>query len=317
MGIPRGLLYYDYVSLWKTFFEELGVDVIVSDKSNKKILTDGVSKCIDDACLPVKLFHGQVMNLKDRVDYIFIPKIISVEKKTYQCPKILGIPSMVKHSVKDLPEIIDIEVNLRKQLYKAAILKLGGKFTHNISKIRKAYNNGLVDLKRYEDKFQNKMLSHAMDANISNYNHSTKIMLAGHSYNIYDEYLNMGLINKLSKEKVHIITPEMLSQHKDEYINQVKRKIFWSAGSKIVGTCFYAIEKNLVDGIIYLSSFGCGLDSIIIDIIQRKCIRSKVPFTVLVIDEHSGEAGFNTRLEAFLDMLEWRKNYENNISTHG
>ncbi|WDV44472.1 acyl-CoA dehydratase activase-related protein [Clostridiaceae bacterium M8S5] len=317
IGIPKGLLYYDYIAVWKDFFEELGQEVIISDDSNKKILTDGVSKCIDDACLPVKLYHGHVLNLKDKVDYIFIPKIISVEKKTYQCPKILGLPAMIKQSIEGLPEILDTEINLRNRSYKTSIFELGLKFTKNIAKIKRAYNKGLQSLCDYESSFKNRSISHAIKKTINNSKGISTIMLAGHSYNLFDEVINLNLIQKLNKSNVQIITPQMLDKHTNDYLHQVKRKIFWSVGKQIVGTCFYAVENKMIDGMIYISSFGCGLDSIIIDIVSRKCERNNVPFTVLVVDEHSGEAGFNTRLEAFLDMIHWRKKDEDNISTHG
>lgn len=38
---------------------------------------------------------------------------------------------------------------------------------------------------------------------------------------------------------------------------------------------------------------------------------------ILKVDEHTGEAGLDTRVEAFVDMLERRVYSENNISTHG
>ena len=41
------------------------------------------------------------------------------------------------------------------------------------------------------------------------------------------------------------------------------------------------------------------------------------PYMVITLDEHSGEAGLITRLEAFLDMVERRKVHEGNLSTHG
>ena len=52
---------------------------------------------------------------------------------------------------------------------------------------------------------------------------------------------------------------------------------------------------------IYVMSFGCGIDSFVCDLIERKMRReTDIPFIVLTLDEHSGEAGMNTRLEAFL-----------------
>ncbi len=42
-----------------------------------------------------------------------------------------------------------------------------------------------------------------------------------------------------------------------------------------------------------------------------------MPFIVLTIDEHSGEAGMDTRIEVFIDMIRWRSKSESNISAHG
>ena len=55
VGIPRVLLYYYYYPLWKTFFEGLGAQVILSSPSTKGILTDGLRFAVDEICLPVKL----------------------------------------------------------------------------------------------------------------------------------------------------------------------------------------------------------------------------------------------------------------------
>jgi predicted nucleotide-binding protein (sugar kinase/HSP70/actin superfamily) len=60
------------------------------------------------------------------------------------------------------------------------------------------------------------------------------------------------------------------------------------------------------------------VDSFVCDMIERRIRRlSSIPFTVLTIDEHSGEAGMDTRLEAFIDMIRWRKKDEGNIPTYG
>ena len=88
----------------------------------------------------------------------------------------------------------------------------------------------------------------------------------------------------------------------------------WAQNS---GKRFYLIEKKAIKGIIYISAFGCGLDSVLMDLVERKAKEHKIPFTLITIDEQTGEAGVNTRIEAFLDMLEWRDNHEDNISTYG
>lgn len=115
VGIPRALLFYYYFPMWNGFFKALGVEVILSRNTTKGILDKGVRQSVDDACLPVKLFFGHVLDLKDRVDYLFIPRMVSVERKEYICPKFLGLPDMIRYNVPDLPPIIDITVNMSRR----------------------------------------------------------------------------------------------------------------------------------------------------------------------------------------------------------
>ena len=63
IGIPRALVYYYYFPQWKTFFEELGYKVVISDKTSRKIIDQGIKVTLNDACVPIKLFHGHVIDL--------------------------------------------------------------------------------------------------------------------------------------------------------------------------------------------------------------------------------------------------------------
>ncbi len=328
IGIPQSLFYYDYLPLWKEFFSELGAEVIVSSRTNKSILNHGVSNCVDEACLPVKVYHGHVIDLRDKVDYIFMPKIISTHKREYGCPKYLGLPEMVQNSVSNLPPCIDVNVNLIKSNsgLMDAVIETGKYITPNISKIKKAYK---VAAKHYENykRLINKGVI-PIEA-IKSYNNAAKaigpvnnngpiFMLVGHPYNLYDEYINMNLIKKLWSYGVRIVTSEMIDTEKvDFYSDKLPKRMFWSYGKRIIGSSFYMINENEVDGIIYVSSFGCGVDSILIDLVQREAREKGIPFTLLTIDEHTGEAGINTRIEAFMDMINRRNRNENYISTHG
>ena len=92
----------------------------------------------------------------------------------------------------------------------------------------------------------------------------------------------------------------------DQLINKESDKLFkrpfWTFARRNYGSSIYLAENGLIDGIVYISSFACGIDSIVIDMIKEKL--PSFPILILKIDEHTGEAGFNTRIEAFSDMLE-------------
>ena len=140
VGIPRALFYYQYYPLWKVFLKNL-VRKWYCLTTQQKIMDDGVKLTVDQACLPVKLFHGHVLNIKDKVDYLFIPRLTSVSKNEYICPKFGGLPDMVRNTIKDIPQIIDTEINLRKSDKKAleAVLEIGKFFTQDVRRIKNAY----------------------------------------------------------------------------------------------------------------------------------------------------------------------------------
>lgn len=331
VGIPRGLFYYQYYPLWKSFFKELGVETVISDRTTKKILDDGVKSCVDEACLPVKLFHGHVLDLRDKVDYIFIPRFTSIYRNEYICPEFGGLPDMIRHTLTGLPQIIDTEVDLRKSeknAFKAA-LDTGSYFTEDRCMIRGAYKKALEEYRQYRMRVksgdalsEHSGLHEESKDETCSYNlggDGLRIAVIGHTYNLYDSHINMGLLGKLRNRGIDIITPDMIDS---SVINQnaacLKKRMFWSFGRKAVGGAFHILERGDVDGIIYLMSFGCGVDSFVCDLVERNIRRkSNMPFIILTLDEHSGEAGLDTRLEAFIDMLKWRKMDETYLPTHG
>ncbi|NLJ78131.1 MAG: hypothetical protein GX329_02095 [Tissierellia bacterium] len=318
VGIPRGMFYYDYHILWEDFFNNLGGETILSPRTNKDVLNKGVHACVDEACLPVKVFHGHVDYLKDKVDYIFIPRFISIYRKEYCCPKHLGLPDMVRHSMDGLPQIIDPKVDLKKsnRSLREAIIYTGRYFTKSSRNILRAFDQA-------QDRFQEHIHAihhgsipiHGIDFDTD---HPLQILLLGHSYNTYDQYINMGIANKLKAKGVGVITAEMLDTATTRYYaSKLSKRMFWTHGQKIIGGAFALMDEEFIDGTVYISSFGCGMDSVLMELIERRAKEYQIPFMILTIDEQTGEAGINTRIEAFLDMLEWRNRDEDNISTYG
>lgn len=325
VGIPSALLFYDYYPLWITFFEKLGAEVIVSQKTNKEIVDMGVRSTVDEACLPVKVFHGHVLDLKDKVDFIFVPRIVSVSKNEYICPKFCGLPEMIKYSIKELPQFIDTTIDFRKskKSLNKTVVEIGSYITRDLRKIRRAYEYAMEEYNKYKALIKQDFLpidilknNHTKESDL--FSNGRSVLLLGHPYNIYDDYISMEIVQKLRNHNLMVLTCDSFSS---EVINEkaatLDKKMFWSFGRKILGTVLNAMEDNEICGIIYLSSFGCGLDSVIGEIVERKIRRtSNKPFTLLTIDEHTGEAGVDTRIEAFVDMIKWREEHENNLSTH-
>ena len=321
IGIPQALLYYEYFPLWKNFLEGLGAEVIISGPTTKEMLDLGVKSAISEICFPVKVFYGHVMSLKDRVDYLFIPRMVCVEKGTYFCPKFLGLPDMVKSSLSSLPPLIEPTIDIRKSTtnFKNTFLEVGKLITNNSKKIYQSFYEAQKSLQSHlqlkENELAPEIISEQYNKKLPqrNLKKSLDIALLGHSYLIYDYFINLNLISKLKKANVNILTAEMVKKRDIErQLKKLYKPLFWTLSKKAVGSAFYFLEKK-IDGIIHLTSFECGEDSIIGEIIHQESKKyPSVAYTEFVFDEHTGEIGIDTRTEAFLDMIVRRKRYESN-----
>jgi predicted nucleotide-binding protein (sugar kinase/HSP70/actin superfamily) len=144
VGIPHGLFYYYYYPLWKTFFTDLGANVISSSASNRLTLDQGIKLAVDETCMPIKIYFGHVQELcQQHLDYIFIPRLVSVEPKSYICPKFMGIPDMIRAAVNNLPPLIDITIDVSKsdRPLKRDIMGVGSLFTKDNGRIKQAYTH--------------------------------------------------------------------------------------------------------------------------------------------------------------------------------
>ncbi|MCT4594000.1 MAG: acyl-CoA dehydratase activase-related protein [Anaeromicrobium sp.] len=316
VGIPRALLFYEYYPLWKVFFEELGAKVIVSQKTNKEIVNKGIKSTINEACIPVKIYHGHVLDIKDKVDYLFIPRLKSVCRGEYICPKFCGLPEMIKYSIKDLPQVIYPEIDFmkNKKKLKEIICEVGKYFTNDSTRILSAYDKAYSNYKSYK-----KNVNRGIPTSKGNLSHKKKVMVMAHSYNLYDTYMNMDIINKIQEKGIDVFTPEIVhKEYTDDYACKFKGNLYWTFAKKLIGTALYMIDKKNIHGIVYISTFGCGIDSVVAHMVENFIRKeSSIPFMLVTLDEHSGEAGINTRVEAFVDMIKWRDINENNISSNG
>ncbi|CCC57912.1 acyl-CoA dehydratase activase-related protein [Caloramator australicus] len=294
VGIPKGLLYYKYKPFFTTFFEELGAEIIESPDTNKEILDLGVKLCTDEACLPIKVFHGHVEKIKDKCDLILVPRIMQVEKREFICPKFCGIPEMIENNIKDLPLITKAPIySYSADKFINWAYETGKLFTKSYVKIQKAFEDALKEQNNFKEGIDHEGFQY-------------KIALIGHTYNIYDKFINMNLIKKLNGFGIGVITHEVVDDSiKHMEIKKLFKRPFWTFAREYYGFASYAVKNKLIDGIIYLSSFACGIDSVIVELLKLEF--EDVPFLLLKIDEHTGEAGFDTRVEAFVDMLTRRK----------
>ncbi len=328
VGIPRGLYYYKFSTLWESFFTELGAEIVISDKTNKNTLLEGANNCVSEACLPIKAYYGHVINLLGKADFIFLPRFTSISKKQYICPEVAGVQDMIRNSIKLMPRIIDTEINLRKSEKNSwfAAQYTGEFITKDKQKIKNAYKNALEAYRNERQVMKSGVLTDEFKQEIGSMplrviqKRSTNITVAvlGHCYTVYDSFINMELMRKLRDYGIGIVTLDMLDYRESkEKCRELDKMLFWDYGTRAYGGSIQLIENGGIDGVIAITSFGCGVDSFVIELVEKKIREeSDLPFMKLVLDEHSAETGFCTRLEAFVDMIVRRVTHENNVSSY-
>ena len=324
VGIPRALLYYQYYPMWRTFFEELGAELVVSPPTTQAMLSSGSSRVVADTCLPVKIFLGHVLSLVGKCDFIFIPAIRSVKSKVYNCSKFLGLPDMTKAVIPESPPILDIDIDINKgkrDLYQA-IYQLGRYFTWNPFRVRQAsiaawqaHLNYRQLMSRYgltpPQAIERMQTSPKVEPEIHSScpaSTQTTIAVIGHPYLLYEEHVNHRLIYRLEQAHNRVLTPEMLTAEELESATaSLAGKAHWTYDDEVVGAGRHYLESG-VDGVIGVMTFGCGPDSLMMDMVRRWASKLKItPFMSLTLEEHTAEGGIITRLEAFLDMIYRRR----------
>ncbi len=150
-----------------------------------------------------------------------------------------------------------------------------------------------------------------------------KIVVNGEIYVVLEPTLNLDIHKRLNEMGVITKTPITLRRFIDvgQRINPFKKMDFQKANAYGVKYVPYRVggetQENLGDaflykkkgwdGLIHLYPFTCMPEIISRSIFPQVSRESGMPVLSLVVDEHTGEAGFQTRLEAFVDLLNQHK----------
>jgi predicted nucleotide-binding protein (sugar kinase/HSP70/actin superfamily) len=135
------------------------------------------------------------------------------------------------------------------------------------------------------------------------------LAVVGHPYLLHDDYVNHRLLVRLRRLGARVLTPVMLPEGTAERtVAAHTGEAYWAYAAPVLGAGAWYLETGAIDGLVAVVAFGCAPDSGLTPRLEQIARRAAVPMLTVTLDEHSGEAGLLTRLEAFVDMLE-RKRY--------
>ena len=291
IGIPRSLFYFYYKDIWINFFKELGIDIVISPKTNKEIINLGMKYATDEMCLSLKNYIGHVAYLKDKCEYILIPRIDNYGSYNQTCTNFLAIYDYI-NNIFDI-KLLNYNVDLNhKETENKGLINLVTKL--GISKKKALYAYDIACMKN------KKVLKEKQIKNYSKLNDNRlKILLVGHSYNISDEFIGIPIIKLLKNMNISIIYSDQFdSKISNDNSCLLTPNNYWKYSKEIIGPI--NLVKNKINGIIFLSTFPCGVDSLANELVMRNI---SIPYLNIIIDDLDSLSGIETRMESFIDII--------------
>ena len=248
----------------------------------------GIKYSTDEMCLALKNYIGHVVYLKDKCDYVLIPRIDNYGIDNQTCTNFLSCYDIINNMF-DI-NILNYNINFRnKETEEKAFINIGKILGINKIEAREAYVYSKVKSKRLKkEKVLNNLKKLKSD--------KKKILLVGHSYNMYDNLIGNPIIEMLKEFDIEIIYSDLFFD-KDESKKYTKG-LYWKYSKESISSISKCIDK--IDGIIFLSVFPCGLDSLVNELVIRKINK---PYINLVIDDIESSGGIETRIESFIDII--------------
>lgn len=303
IGIPQALLYHRYATLWTEFFRAIDRKPVVSKPTDRETVERGSALSNDECCLASKIYMGHVASLIGNCDGIFVPCIDNLGNFKSFCTKFQALPDMVANTfVEKAPTIVSCQVNetIEHTSMQDAFLALAADFGCAPRQAKHAWKAALHAQQQAEAEAasrQQRILQNRSKSDIT-------ILLAAHPYLAHDPFMGGALEDMLTDMGVTLLFADQCDRKRAlQKSFEFSDTLPWVVNREIIGSIMQL--HNAVDGILLVSAFPCGPDSMTDDAIIR-CIQGK-PILNLTVDAQTGTAGLETRVESFVDILRYQK----------
>jgi predicted CoA-substrate-specific enzyme activase len=300
IGIPRCFSVYTLWPFYSWFFHTLGIETILS----KEISPEGVARVESGYCFPAEIAHGAVQDIFDReVDFIFLPHF--KDMKSYErdvpantCPITQGLPYYIKKAFPEIPDnkyicpvvsFVEGEEETRKYF-----IEIGMQLGFSQGESMNAFETACEMQDAYFLKSRElgeRALQEARKSKIP------VIAILGRPYNAFTPDANMGIPKKFTSRGYSIIPFDILPFEDEEIFSNM----YWYYGQQDMKTSALLKKEDTIY-VTYISNFSCAPDSFMLHYL--KWLMGTKPFLVLELDSHTADAGIDTRVEAFLDIIE-------------
>lgn len=189
-----------------------------------------------------------------------------------------------------------------------------GEFNEELNNMLEEFSNvkSLIHLKRTFKRYKKRILN----IKINKPKNNIKIGVIGELYTLMESFANNNLEDLLMSYGVEVkrftnVTYLLFEKGKKskKYLKKLDN-IKYKMGADAMDNIYYTkyLIDNGYDGIIHIKSSFCTPEIGSMGIINKMCEESDMPVLFMSMDANTSSVGFETRIEAFYDMIEMRKN---------
>lgn len=308
IGFNKSFLLNTYYPLYATFFSQIGYRPVLS----RGISSQGLDLRNAPFCFPAELSHGffhSLITSDPPVDHLFLPHFKSIPRQngdhaSQVCPFVQGetyflqttfreqLQAYQRNGSRILTPLLELENGLHgaeTPLIRSA-KKLGIDRKTASRAFEKAHRNQsrcLTDMQA--------MGAKAL-AELESDPDRFGVVLFSRPYNGFVDEAHMGIPRKLASRGIFVIPFDFLTADHEK----PKHHMYWGMGQMILKAARYVKHHPQLFGV-FITNFSCGPDSFLIGYFRS--IMGTKPSLTLELDSHTADAGLDTRIEAFLDIV--------------
>ncbi len=317
IGINRSFLVNTYFPFYANFFAALSMEPIAAQTP----LQEGQDRRSAPFCYPAEMAHGFFLDLiqnQGELDYIFLPHFKAVpalngNHYSYVCPLVQGetfylqaafrkeLAKLKARGTRILNPCLDMSRGLEGT--RSAMLETAGQMGISSSRARRAFEFALEKMQACQAEML--ALGASTLAELARDPEQSAVVIIGRPYNSLVEEAHMGIPRKFATRGILVLPMDFLPLED----NPTGDRMYWGMGQRILAAAHFIKEKPQLFPV-YITNFSCGPDSFILGYFRQ--IMGSKPSLTLELDSHTADAGLETRIEAFWDIVQaWRRHHQN------
>ncbi len=285
VGLPRGLVSHLMPELWETFFETLGLGVRRSPPTGAWAVERAEVVSEPEHCLPVKLYDAHVEALAGKADTVFVPRMLSLAAGRISCPKLGALPDAIRAQFGDRLQVLSIDLDERRQPLAESMHALGVSLGAPPEAAGVAADAAAAAMAKAR-----RRRAAAPGA-------ERPYLVLGHPYNVHDPFLAGPVLQALERLGARAAFID------ESAPMPAGGPVRWDTCTRLVDGV-ERLAPGACAGVVQISSFNCGCDSIVGPIVERLLRARRIPLLTLMLDGHAAAAGLETRIEAFVESVE-------------